>query len=296
MVIEACETIFHTAKAAVDRLSGYQLLHRKFRRRLGYDLSLSNPRTMNEKIQWRKVNDRRLLLATISDKLGMQDYVRGILSADEIAGLFVPSLQVTEDPNAIKLADLPRNFVMKPTHGSGWVHVQKPTQTLSEPDLQRLAKKWMRKRYGIDSHQWAYTQLKPRIMIEERLGKRSSEPVDEVKLHVFGGRIQQIFYTTHVRGRAYWFFFDRDWTPLNKINGLAPITKPANYEWLALIAEKVAQDFDYIRVDFMVAQEGCFLNELTAYNASGFDVDPEGGAFSFDAVDGIGKHWTLPAL
>jgi D-alanine-D-alanine ligase-like ATP-grasp enzyme len=131
-------------------------------------------------------------------------------------------------------------------------------------------------------------------MIEQLLGGQGGQSVDEIKLHVFGGRIQHVFYVSHLAGQTHWFFFDREWIALNEIKGVAPIAKLQSYEKIVRIAEKVAQEFDYIRVDFMVAQEGCFLNELTVYNASGFDVDPEGGPFPFDQVDGIGRHWTLP--
>lgn len=281
-------------KATIDKAFGYPFLRREFRRRVGYDLCLDDPKTMNEKIQWRKINDRNPLLATISDKLDVQNYIRTKLSEDELNNLFVPCLQVATHTNQIKLENLPTTFVMKPTHGSGWVHVQSSSNTLTETELRELARTWLRTRYGIGSHQWGYTQLKPRIMFEELINGQRLGPVDEIKLHVFDGRIQHIFYVTHVDGRPKWLFFDRAWTALNQIDGVTPIPRPANYERIVHIAEKVAEDFDYIRVDFMVGETGCFLNELTAYNASGFDADPEGGEFIFDEVDGIGTYWTLP--
>src|SRR5215471_18177820 len=84
-----------------------------FRQTLGYYPNILFPKTFNEKLQRRKLFDRRPLLTLMSDKYAVRNYVREKLSVD-----FFPNLSLlTENPSDINLGNLPNRFVIKPTHG-----------------------------------------------------------------------------------------------------------------------------------------------------------------------------------
>src|SRR3954468_19381565 len=81
---------------------------------------LLNPQTFNEKLCHRKIFDRRKILTQLSDKYAARQYVAQKLGARILPKLFY----VTENPADIpSFASLPNAFVVKPTHGSGWVHL-----------------------------------------------------------------------------------------------------------------------------------------------------------------------------
>lgn len=47
-----------------------------FKRSFGYELNLNKPKTLNEKIQWLKFNDRTALHTICADKIAVRDYVK----------------------------------------------------------------------------------------------------------------------------------------------------------------------------------------------------------------------------
>ena len=50
-----------------------------FRRMLGYELDLKDPKTFNEKIQWLKLNDRKPEYTIMVDKYAVKKYVAGMI-------------------------------------------------------------------------------------------------------------------------------------------------------------------------------------------------------------------------
>src|SRR5579859_7220439 len=86
------------------------------RRRHGTFPRLLRPRTLNDWILRRKVFDRRPILSTFVDKLAVRDYVARHVGAEVLPAIHL----VTCDLTATQLENLPRRFVVKATHGSGW--------------------------------------------------------------------------------------------------------------------------------------------------------------------------------
>ena len=51
-------------------------IKRTFKIKLGYDLNLENPKTLNEKFQWLKLNDRTPLHTLCADKYAVRKHVK----------------------------------------------------------------------------------------------------------------------------------------------------------------------------------------------------------------------------
>src|SRR3954468_7492424 len=77
------------------------------------------PVTATQKIRWRILKDRNPLLATFADKVAVRDYVAERVGAELLSRVHA----VVEDPAELDFDALPREFVLKPTHGSGAVWV-----------------------------------------------------------------------------------------------------------------------------------------------------------------------------
>ena len=82
---------------------------------MGKKLHLDDPKTMNEKLQWLKINQRDPLLTTLVDKLTVKDYV-----SEKIGEEFVcPLLGVWDSFDEIDFSALPDQFVLKTNHSGG---------------------------------------------------------------------------------------------------------------------------------------------------------------------------------
>src|SRR5215469_338747 len=91
----------------------------RFKQTLGYYPNVLFPKTFNEKLQRRKLFDRRPILTLMSDKYAVRNYVREKLPVDFFPRLYL----VTENPSDISFKGLPESFVIKPTHASNWVRI-----------------------------------------------------------------------------------------------------------------------------------------------------------------------------
>lgn len=87
-----------------------------FRLKNGYKLNLENPSTYNEKLQWIKLNYRNDLMPICTDKYTVRQYVKDCGSGDLLNELLWEGF----DPSEIPFDDLPEQFVIKVTHGSGF--------------------------------------------------------------------------------------------------------------------------------------------------------------------------------
>ena len=82
---------------------------------MGKKLDLKNPKTMNEKLQWLKLYNRKPEYTTMVDKILVKDSVGKIIGKDYI----VPLLGVWDTPEQIDFDALPSQFVLKTNHSGG---------------------------------------------------------------------------------------------------------------------------------------------------------------------------------
>ena len=97
----------------------------------------------------------------------------------------------------------------------------------------------------------------------------------EYKIHVFNGKAKSLYVVTSryidIRYNNYYI----DWTPFDgsQFNGWKktdyPLEKPANLEKMALLAEKLAKIFPFVRVDLYDIQGKIYFSEMTFTPAKG---------------------------
>lgn len=197
---------------------------------------------------------------------------------------------LTGDPAAIPFADLPQRFVVKPTHGSGWVRIVPDKAALNVQELISTCNYWLATNYYNLTHERQYRQITPRIMVEEFIDDGSgSAPVD-YKFYAFHGKVHLIQidgsrFTSH-RCALY----DRYWrdtgvgVQLQRFDG--PVQEPVNLELMVQTAEKLSADLDFVRVDLYDVGSRIYFGEMTA--------TPGGGLALFEpqAMDEhLGKLW-----
>ena len=101
-------------------------------------LCLKEPKTFNEKLQWLKLNDRKVQYTKMVDKYLVREYVKNIIGEEYL----IPLLGVWDSFEEIDFNKLPDQFVLKCTHDSGGIRI---CTNKEEFDF-REAKKFFQKR------------------------------------------------------------------------------------------------------------------------------------------------------
>ena len=132
----------------------------------------------------------------------------------------------------------------------------------------------MRTDYGKTTIERHYSQIIPKILIEKYLGNGNQLPM-EYKIHVFNGKAKCLYVVTGRGSDIRYTNFYIDWRPFDgsQFNGWRkadePIIKPANFEEMVALAEKLAAPFPFVRVDLYNIDGKIYFNEMTFTPAKG---------------------------
>lgn len=248
----------------------------QFKLKMGYLLNLKNPKTFNEKVSWLKLNDRTPLHTISADKFKVREYIAKKIGNEYL----IPLILNTNNPQDIvqeKLPDFP--IIIKTNHNSSGGIIIKDKQSVNWKRVRFDLKKLLHENYFYSSREWQYKNIKPSIVVEKLLLDENGNIPYDYKMHCFNGKL--VFtqvdldrQTNHTRNLYdnYWKFIPCKWIYKNG----KQIEKPATYDKMQLLAEKIAEDFIYVRVDFYVIQKKLFFGELTFHSESGYGkFEPE---------------------
>lgn len=274
-------------------------------------LRTRRPRTFNDKVRYKLLRDHRPLQVTFADKAAMRRHVARIVGDEHLPGL----LGLLDDPDDLLDLDLPRAYVVKPTHGSGacivvseaapedarlppsvhgWLDALVRPEHVERTHLRDIAAGWLEKRYGRGpNHEWAYGQVPRRILVESLLEGADGGVPEDHKLFVFSGRCHFVQVDTARFGRRTQDFFDRDWATLPMTGGYprseVPPSRPARLEEMIDLAERLGAGTDFVRVDLFTLPDRVVVGELTS--------SPAGGDSPFSPPvwnERFGEHWRVP--
>ncbi len=102
-----------------------------------------HPSTFNEKIQARKIFDNRPLFQLWADKMLVRQWVAERAAADLLPRL----LHATTFSSHIPFDSLPERCVVKASHGSGWVHIERDGRHVDRDALIRKCDGWLDANY-----------------------------------------------------------------------------------------------------------------------------------------------------
>jgi hypothetical protein len=220
----------------------------------------------------------------------MRSYVEARLGPQMLPKLY----HLTDQPGTIPFDNLPDKFVVKPTHGSGWVEIVTDKAALDSDAFIRTCRGWLSRNFYELTREWAYKNIEPRILVEEFVDDGSGISPRDYKFFVFDGNVEFIKvdalrFTDH-RNRIY----TADWRKLDvlfwfeDIDGELP--RPLHLAEMVAASEAIDKDFDFICVDFYDTPERIYLGELTPTAGCGREpIRPR----EFDYH--LGSRWTLPA-
>lgn len=276
-------------------ISDEQYRLKKFRKILKKELDLSLPLTLNEKINYRMVFNRDEFLTVIADKIAVRTYVEMRVGDKHL----VPLIAVLDKLNLSDLDNLPDSFVIKCNHDSGSAIICKNKRELNKSDLIRHFNRRLRMNPYYTNREWQYKNIQPKIMVERMLnvfeGKNQDITPEMFRVHCFHSKpmfIEADF--TWVSGEQFVNVYNPGWMlqPFTLGYGNTPfaIEKPRALDDLLDIAERLATDFDYCRIDLMVEKEEVYFSEIT--------LTPESGQLKFSPAEWdlrLGRLWKMPS-
>ena len=275
-----------------NKISNYQLEKIRFYKKVGYRLNLKNPKSFNEKIVWKKINDRNPLLSVTSDKYKARSYLRKVLGEEKAEEILIPLLHVTDKPETIPFERLPSAFIVKPNHASGYKIIVENSH-FNQKEIIKTCRRWLKTPYGLEKLEWAYQPIKRKIIIEKLLREKDGKIPKRYNFQMFHGKCKLVHaIIVNKKNNTSVTSFDEKWNFSSvKITNYAQepkIKKPENYKIMLELAEELSKPFDFVRVDLYNINGKIYFGELTHYPASGTGkFEPQ--SFDFE----LGKYWKI---
>ena len=243
-----------------------------------YIPNFKNPKTYNEKVNYRKRNANHPLFSTCADKIAAKDYVVSRIGEQYIIPTLFTGNSITVT-QARSLLEEYGDCLLKANHNSGPVYLL--TEDMSQSEL-KAACDDVNHQLTIDfgkyqNERW-YSEIKPQVLVEKRIYPEEGEKdLKDYKFHVFKQEDESYKIVLHVdfdrstnHNRA---FFDENlnWLPFSMrypcIN--TKLNTPRNFSEMLSLAKELASDFSYARVDFYNVNGIIYFGELTFAHGGG---------------------------
>jgi len=276
----------------IIRVSDETFLKLKYRETINKKLNLNNPKGFNEKIQWLKLNDRRPEYIKMVDKYEVKKYVSELIGNEHI----IPTIGIYNKFTDINIKELPNQFVIKCTHDSGSTIVCKNKEEFDFKVAEKKINKALKVNYYRLAREWPYKNIKPRIIVEQYMEEEGKKDLTDYKFMCFNGKVKCSFVclNRNTKGGLNVDFYDLNWNKMpferHYKNSDIILKKPKNYEKMIKLAEKLARNIPFVRVDFYEIKNRIYFGELTFYPGAGFEeFNPE----EYDEI--LGSWINLPA-
>lgn len=270
-----CTKTRHAILNALAWVPDSIMIRLEYRIKMGFFPNLYCAQRYTEKIQYYKLKYRDPLMHTCVDKYD----VRGYLNSIGLGNLLNECYGVYNTANEIDFNILPNSFVIKTTHGGGGNNVML-IHDKTKCDYTEIKKKltqWLKSDISNFGREWAYKNLKHRIIIEKLLTDDSNpdSSIDDYKFLCFDGKFKYLWvdknrFQNHQRG-----FWDENLIFLNNVesdhNTFTNVPAlPKNITTMIQIAEKVATGFPHARIDLYNIKGEIIFGEITFYPWSGY--------------------------
>jgi hypothetical protein len=245
-------------------------------------IELENPKDLNEKILWLAINTDTREWSRLADKYLVRDYIHEC----DLDDILVPLYGVWDKVEEINFDELPQSFIMKSTNGSCSNIIIKDKSQISKEEFIVKVKDIEEKKVLVtgvgDLH---YLRNKSRIIAEgllenDEVSAKYSETLIDYKIWVLNGRAEYIWVCmnrfVHNKDGAEVLTYDRDWNPhpeysvwSNDFSQAQPMPKPAKFDGMLAVAEKLCQGFPVVRCDLYNLNGKIYFGEMTFTSLGG---------------------------
>lgn len=250
-------------------ISDKAFIKKKFKKEMGREVELENPINFNDKIQWLKLNWYDPLAIKCADKYEVRKFIQeriGNQILNELYGVY-------ESVEEIDINKLPKSFVLKGTHGSGFNIICKDKSKINWRNELKKMNRWLKTNYYWQNREWVYKDIKPRIICEKYLEDENGQLPKDYKFFCFDGK-PKFMYIASDRGKETKFdFYNLNWDKI-LVSQYYPtsnyeIPKPKNLDQMLKYARILSKGFPHVRVDFYLNNNNIIFGELTFFHFSG---------------------------
>ena len=246
-----------------------------------YIPNFKNPKTYNEKINYRKNDPQNPLFIICADKILAKEYVAEKISPD----IIIPNYYIGESITFEQMKSIITKHgdcLLKANHNSGPVHLL--TTQSSDEEIKAAVEntlKQLKIDYGKLKNEPWYSDIKRGVLVEMRLDPEPDETdIKDYKFHVFKQNdgsfktILEVHFDSSWNQNISYFSENLEWLPITieLPNIITKIDKPVNYETMLKHAKKLAEPFSYARVDFYNVAGAIFFGEMTFAKTSGIGI------------------------
>jgi hypothetical protein len=270
---------FLKRKIIFDWQSDKNYVEKIFKIKQGYTLNLKEPKSLNEKLQWLKLNVRKDFHTICADKFRSREYLRKYFSED----YFIPILFDTNNSKDLRLENLPEEpFVLKTNHDAGHFIIVRNKTSIDWGKVRLDFKYYLKRNYFFIEREWQYKNIKPWIIAEKLLVCSNGKIPNDYKVHCINGKVEFIYVAAEREGENKRNIYNKHWEPLfftwapkNKnlkdLRG-SELDAPKSLKRMIEFSEIIAKDFPYyVRVDFYDVDGRLFFGEITQHHGGGFD-------------------------
>lgn len=248
------------------------ILEKEYRKSMGENFDIHNPKSYSQKIQWLKLYDNNPLRSQLTDKVLVRDWVSQKIGKEYL----IPVLGIYDHFDEIDFSKLPNKFVIKTNHSSGWNIIVQDKSKLDKKIARKKIERWLKLDYAYwTEYEIHYSAIKPRIIIEKYMADKKGE-LNDFKFLCFNGECKYVWMdfdrmTNHKRN-----VYDMEWNlqPWNQYtygNYNEIIEKPINFEKMCYLASVLCKGFKHVRVDLYNIDGKIYFGEMTFTNGSGFE-------------------------
>lgn len=249
-----------------------------YRKLFGKEIQWENPQTLNEKIQWLKLNSDTKLWTKCADKYLVREFIK----EHNLSDILVPIYGVYKSANEIDFSKLPKSFVLKTNNGSGDIIIVRDKDTVNEAKIKEELQKNLTGKFGLYQTEYHYLEIPPRIVCEELLvdPARPNEALVDYKIWCFNGEPYCIFgISNRTKDSFQMYLYDLDWNPIGegRLNysshhkkGTNELQRPLNLKKMLEYAKILSKDFPQVRVDFYEIDGTIYFGEMTFTSNGGY--------------------------
>jgi hypothetical protein len=244
-----------------------------------------NPKTFSGMLIAKGLTDRDPRIPPTSDKFAVREYVAQKIGREYLIALY----QCVERADDIDFDSLPERYVIKGTHGSDMTVLVRDSSTVNRQAVKDRTARWLATDFSKNWKEWAYSNITPRLVIEEFIG--GDAPPPDYKFFVFAGDVAFVqLHRDRFTGDRTTDAYDTEWNQLRS-EGIARVSndyveKPPNFDRMLEIASALGADFSFARIDLYNVAGKIYFGEITHL--------PGGGRLVFKPREfdvALGQFW-----
>lgn len=243
----------------VRNINNLRSYHRLFRK----------PEFFGEKLQWIATECDLSKYTPLVDKYLVRKYIAEKIGEEYL----IPLIGAYDNPDDIDFSKLPKSFVLKANHGSGYNYLVKNKDDLNEKRVKKLMQSWLKEDYYKINKEYQYKNVEKKIICEKFVTDKTGELLD-YKFFCFNGepyfvKVDYDRYSNHTTK-----FYDMNWNAVEMSEqGFGKYAgegkKPENFDKMVELARKLSKDFPFVRVDLYNVDGKIYFGELTFTPAGG---------------------------